>query len=286
MIIDLGSSTIKVYSIGNETPELIRMLPSPLNSDLDIHTKLNEITNALSEFKHHKPTIIATSAARKLAVNHQKELIEKVEKELELELTIIDQDSESTYLREALIGRLHTNKPVMLLNIGGGSTEILTLKDGQTIGKVNLEIGVGTILKQYQDINECVMADNQISEIKSFIQRLLPNKKMKAKIAFYTGGELNYMRLLEYPLVENNLMSDPDHPSIIGSDDFKTKNHEVLSNVTISELKELMPESPDWMNGARACTILAETIFDAFEVDVIIPSDSNTINGFVRMHKG
>ena len=44
-----------------------------------------------------------------------------------------------------------------------------------------------------------------------------------------------------------------------------------------------MPESPGWMFGARACSALAEAICSKYDVEHIIPSNSNLIDGICRV---
>ena len=42
-----------------------------------------------------------------------------------------------------------------------------------------------------------------------------------------------------------------------------------------------MPNNPDWMNGARACSALAQAICMHYSVESIVPSNSNLVDGAV-----
>ncbi len=61
------------------------------------------------------------------------------------------------------------------------------------------------------------------------------------------------MKLANYPLKQNNLFGDEDHPFLIEFEDFKNKNKEIFEKITLKELENLMPENSKWMHGARSC---------------------------------
>lgn len=67
---------------------------------------------------------------------------------------------------------------------------------------------------------------------------------------------------------------------------FQTKNAEIFSDITIKELESLMSDNPKWMHGARACSALAQAIFEQYGIETIIPSNANLIDGVVRYEFG
>jgi len=100
-----------------------------------------------------------------------------------------------------------------------------------------------------------------------------------ANVAIYTGGELNYMRIADYNLSSNPFFDDPKHPSMITLEEYSHDNERIFSVCSLSELQGYMPENPTWMNGARACSVLAQAICSKYGIQYIIPSDSNIIDG-------
>lgn len=87
------------------------------------------------------------------------------------------------------------------------------------------------------------------------------------------------MQITGYGLVANTLFSDPMHPSEISLQMYDERNRQVFDDVSIDELRALMPENPGWMNGARAYSAIAQAICTHYGVDTIVPSDSNLIDG-------
>jgi exopolyphosphatase/pppGpp-phosphohydrolase len=181
----------------------------------------------------------------------------------------------------ALVGKCNLNEPLLLINIGGSSTEFVIMYGKEAIERVNLDFGVGKILIDFPQIND-EFSKVKLEEVVNYVKNLLPSIQNKPKIAFYTGGELTYMKLANYPLKKNNLFKDEDHPFLIELEDFKSKNKEIFEKVSLKELENLMPENPKWMHGARPCSAIAQAICEKYNIEKIIPSDSNIINGIVR----
>jgi hypothetical protein len=190
---------------------------------------------------------------------------------------IVSHDLEAFYLEKAWIGRVADHGPLLVINIGGKTTELIFYRNGM-IGRKLLSIGVGTILQEYSSINE-EYSPISLDRIVDFIRGELPKIDEEFNTAIYTGGELTYMKIAGYALQKNSVFSDNKHPYLIKIDDYCHQNQRVFSNITLTELRNMMPKNPDWMNGARACSALAQAICLHYQVKEIIPSDSNMIDG-------
>jgi len=51
-------------------------------------------------------------------------------------------------------------------------------------------------------------------------------------------------------------------------------------------LESLMSDDPKWMHGARACSAIAQAIFEKYGIATIIPSDANLLDGVARKEFG
>jgi len=107
----------------------------------------------------------------------------------------------------ALVGKCNLNEPLLLINIGGGSTELVVMYGKEAIERVNLDFGVGKILTDFPQIND-EFSKVKLEDVVNYVKNLLPPIQNKPKIAFYTGGELTYMKLANYPLKKNILFED------------------------------------------------------------------------------
>ncbi|MBI2267869.1 MAG: hypothetical protein HYU80_00270 [Candidatus Blackburnbacteria bacterium] len=288
LLIDLGSSSVKAYTYNKPNLKLACTKSIPFKegfsekgiSEINKTDLLNFLRKLKSKHPKVKFCVYATAVFRKLSPIVLKSLVDGIQKVGDIEFRLISPEEESEFLELALVGKYPTNEPILLINIGGGSTE-LVIVNRDSSNHYNIDLGVGSIISEFSNINE-TYSSVTLSRVIEFVTPKLPEIKEKVKIAFYTGGELTYMSLASYTLSKNKLFEDSDHPSIIQTNNFAKRNEEIFSQVTLNELESLMNDNPQWMHGARACSAFAQAICNKYEIETIIPSNSNLINGVIR----
>lgn len=287
--IDIGSSTVKIYR-SDKRFRLIEsksfhfkqnFTPETGLSESDRNAFIKYIKEIQEKFPNEKIKTFATAIFRQISPKAKQELIDLFFQETGLCLNIVSSKLESFYNEMALAGEYSGRKPILLMNIGGGSTELIIKQNNKSIVRYNLEIGVGTVMSGFPFLND-EFSRHKLSYVVESIKENLPDIDLPAEYAIYNGGELTYMELAKYNLINNSIFEDQNHPKMISYKDFIKRNNEIFSKVSLSELENLMPENPRWMHGARACSALAQAIIEHFNVKNIIPSDSNMINGVIK----
>lgn len=290
ILIDIGSATVKVYRIKSNKPELLFTKSISFKKDFDPDRGISqdakqELLDLLIKVRKRYPRssikTYATAIFRKLNQKAKINFIDEIFQKSGIYFNIISHELENFYLEMAMTNQYKSNKELLLVNIGGGSTELVVLKEQILRERHNIDIGIGTVLSEFPGVNNDISSFS-ISEVKEFVKKRLPELTNKVDVAFYNGGELQYMQLVGYSLRANELFEDSDHPFVISLQDFRKKNAEVFSKITLGELESLMPLDPKWMHGARACSAIAQAIFEKYNVNTIIPSNSNLIDGVVR----
>ena len=290
ILIDIGSSTIKIYKSTQEEVSLLVQRTIPFKDGFDSEggisdlakKELFELIDSVKEENKSLPIkIYTTGIFRKLTDAARISFIDEFFERTGLLFNIISQDLENFYFEMALAGKCQLNEPILLINIGGGSTELVVMYGKEAVERKNIDLGVGAINTKFPQINE-EMSKITLQEAINFIRENLPDLSNKVKVAFYTGGELNYMQLASYVLKPNRLFKDNDHPSLISVVDFSKRNKEIFEKVFLKELESLMPNNPKWMHGARGCSAIAQAICQRYQIQTIIPFNSNIINGVAR----
>lgn len=292
---DIGSSTIKMYEYKGKKAELIEersiLFKAFFSEESGVSTKnyLNLMTFIRQMKERYTLTmentkILATGIWRRIP-EEQLATLKADFRSLNLEFNVISHEQESRYFAKAMQG-IYDRKKIVMVNMGGKTTELVAYDKGNIVNKKNLDIGVADVLNHYPRINELeekVTVDKAIAYIKT----LLPNEAWEKDFdaAIYTGAELRFQRLTQYPLVENTIFKDNLHPVMVSLDDFKKRNREIVEATKMKDLYELMPTNPGWMEGAKAGVCLAEAIFDWLAIKWIIPSDLNMIEGVVKMEQ-
>jgi exopolyphosphatase/pppGpp-phosphohydrolase len=178
------------------------------------------------------------------------------------------------------VGSYKGKLPILLVNIGGGSVELVVMQEGKVVEKQNLDLGVMSVLQEFPSINENLTPDLAL-EVKDKVKKDIEKFKTSLEWSIYTGGELTYMKLAKYKLITNRLFKNANHPLMISMKNFSKRNLGIYFNSTLSDLKKLMKDNPEWMKGAKTCCLMAEAIFEKLEIKYIIPTDVNLIHGVV-----
>jgi exopolyphosphatase/pppGpp-phosphohydrolase len=289
ILIDIGSSTVKVYKLDGKILTLLLAKSIAFKKDFKPKEGISKISKQelfqlIQKIKIQNPSskiyIYATAIFRKFEKKTLLDFKNEFYLKTRIQFKVISQNLENKYLQESLIGKYKGKKKIVLVNIGGGSTELVFVKEGEISERDNIDLGVGNVLSKFPKINED-KSEVSLKKVISFVNTILPKMKNTA-IAFYSGGELTYMQLVGYELEKNLLFKDTSHPSYISIENFIKKNKDIFNKLTLKDLEKLMPQNPTWMHGARACSGLAQAIFEKIGVKTIIPSDANLIDGVVK----
>ena len=290
--IDLGSSTIKVYEYVTELKLLEEhsiYFKNGFSSEEGI-SKENE-TELLNYFKelktkynmvYHNTHIYVTGIFRELTRAKKQEMVKLFNDKLDLHFNIISQGIEAYYLGMAM-KHDYNNKKVMIINMGGKSTELVTFVEGEIADYEYLKIGVADLLNNFPQVNEEVSACS-IEEMNEFVKGKLKDITFDKDYdcAIFTGGEERFEKLTNFNLVPNTLFQDGIHKYMLSLEDYIEGTQKVFDTITLSELYKLMPGNPKWMDGARAGAIIPLAIFELANIKTIIPSDLNLINGVIN----
>lgn len=289
--IDLGSSTIKTYKCEKNVPDLTEektIIFKEYFSEEGISRKnyrelmlyMKQLVQKY-ELNSTNCNIYATGIWRKISKEQSEELRADFS-EIGLKFSVISQDEETFYFEKAMQG-IYNSKKVLMVNMGGKTTELIVYDKGNVIKRENLNIGVAEILNNFPEIND----DNsklKIEDVLNYSLQIIKDKDIDfgCDCGIFTGGELRFQKLVKYNLVPNKIFNDGIHKYMISYEDLEKKNKELLEDITLADLYLLMPSNKKWMDGAKAGAILAQAIFKKANIKYIIPSDLNIINGIVK----
>lgn len=292
---DLGSSTVKFY----EYQEELKLLEEhsiyfknnfTKESGISKENKkeLLEFLKSLKEKYHllyENTHIFVTGIFRELSYQQKQELVKLFNNELDLHFNIISHGIENYYLGKAMEND-YNNKKVLVINMGGKTTELVTFEKNQITKRSNLKIGVADLLNAFPEANENI-AKVTIEEVENFVKEKLNEEVFDQDYdcAIFTGGEERFELLTDFPLEKNTLFADGIHKYMISIEKYIESSKRVFFEITLEQLYELMPQNPKWMDGARLGAILPLAIFHLANIPYIVPSDLNLINGVINDQK-
>lgn len=290
--IDLGSSTIKVYCYEHEL-KLIEEHSIYFKNDFDAEkgiseNNLKELCDYFEEIKskynlkYYNTHIFVTGIFRNLTLERKQDLVKLFNAKFDLHFNIISHGIENYYLAKAMEND-YNNKKVLIINMGGKTTELVTFVGTKITDTKNLDLGVADLLNNFDKVNE-KYSGNSIEEMENFVVDKLSSIDLNKDYdcAIFTGGEERFELLTGFNLIENTLFNDNIHKYMLSLDDYIKGTEKVFNEISMEELYNLMPSNPKWMDGARSGAIIPLVLFKMADVKWIIPSDLNLINGVIN----
>lgn len=290
--IDLGSSTIKVYEYDKELTLLEEhsiyfknnfdkekgISEENLQELCDYFTHLKETYNLKYENTH----IYVTGIFRELSLSKKQELVKLFNDKFDLHFNIISHGIENYYLGKAMDND-YNGKKVLIINMGGKTTELVTFYQNKITDTKNLKIGVADLLNNFDKVNN-PYSGNTIEEMENFIKEKCASLNLDTDYdcAIFTGGEERFELLTGFNLIENTLFHDNIHKYMLSLEDYIKGTEKVFYDISLEELYKLMPGNPKWMDGSRSGAIIPLVLFKLANVNWIIPSDLNLINGVIN----
>ena len=290
--IDLGSSTIKVYCFEDKL-KLVEEHSIYFKNDFDAEkgiseSNLKELCDYFEmikdkyDLKYYNTNIFVTGIFRNLVYEKRVELVKLFNDKFDLHFNIISHGIENYYLAKAMQND-YNNKKVLIINMGGKTTELVTFVGSKITDTKNLNLGVADLLNNFDKVND-KYSGNSVSEMVDFVNERLSNVELEKDYdcAIFTGGEERFELLTGFNLVDNTLFNDKIHKYMLSLEDYIKGTEKVFNEISMEELYALMPSNPKWMDGARSGAIIPLALFKMANVKWIIPSDLNLINGVIN----
>jgi len=290
--IDLGSSTIKTYECEKNVPNLVEektilfkeyFIDEEGISRKNYRELMMYMKELVQKYTLNKDNckIYATGIWRKIS-QEQFETLRSDFNDAGLKFNVISREEETFYFEKAIQG-IYDSKRVLMVNMSGKETELIVYDKGNIMKRKSLNIGVSEILNNFPEIND-ENNNLKLEDVLNYALEIIQGEDIdfNCDCGIFTKGELRFQKLVKYNLVPNKIFNDGVHEYMISYQDLEKKNRELLENITLEELYLLMPGNKKWMDGAKAGAILAQAIFKKANINYIIPSDLNIINGIIK----
>lgn len=196
--IDLGSSTIQVYCYENEL-KLIEEHSIYFKNDFNTlkgisKSNLNELCDYFEKIKsqyglkYYNTHIFVTGIFRNLVPERKQALIKLFNDKFDLHFNIISHGIESYYLAKTMEND-YNNRKVLIINMGGKTTELVTFVGAKITDTNNLNLSDADLLNNFDKVNEH-FSGNTVEEMEKFVANKLSDIDLDKDYdcAIFTGG--------------------------------------------------------------------------------------------------
>ena len=258
--------------------------------------------NTTIEFKKNYKTKIATSDLNKLyeiiekALQYTKNIhvygcsifrnisqeeLEDINKKLygkyKLKIEVVSQEDEAYYTALGCYSEVDYNKNICIFIGGGGSIELIFVKNKKVIDKKYYDFGVVDITNKFDSLKEDIPTVT-FEEVYNYINDLINDIDIEADILILAGGDhLYWYNNAQYELLSNTLYSIENQKYMITRD----MSDKYDKNALITSLDKIRQNSdnPKWFDGSRAMKVITNLISHKVNAKYIIPTKINMEDG-------
>ena len=230
--IDLGSNTIRIVKWDckenkkiAEFEKIIKTADKLVETGEISEDAVTRIIDAINEVKekidfNDKIKAVATEALRR--AKNKDEVIKKIKEATNINFEIITPEQEATYTAIAVENCLrksgYDSKSFLLVDIGGGSTEII-LKHKETILSESFRLGIVTLTQKYKTPDGIKIAVRRKSKyLKEFIDFVF-NTYKKPKIFAASSGTPTSIAALKKGMTYHTYDSEKINGTVITAED-------------------------------------------------------------------
>jgi len=287
-LVDIGSNTMRmnIYKCDNKDINLLFtskqsaglagyvengiMSKKGIKKTIDSLKSFLEIVN---HFEVDKMFVFATAALRN--VYNSESAVSEIENKTGLDIDVISGEQEA---KLDFIGatKLLDLKEGILVDIGGGSTEVVTFKNQNIINAISFPLGSLNSYKMY--VGEILPNKKEIKAIKNHLARELSSLSEigeNYKVLCGVGGSIRAARKL------NNWIYDmPSDNNVISSKDLKSMV-KFLSKGSKEAIDTILQVSPDRIHTILPGMIILNEIVKKYGSEEIVVSDYGVREGYL-----
>jgi exopolyphosphatase / guanosine-5'-triphosphate,3'-diphosphate pyrophosphatase len=259
---------LTITRLGEGVDERRRLLPVPIAR---VRNTLADYRRELEALGATRTLAIGTSAIRD--AENGEAFLGEVEWSYGFETRMLDGREEAAMmLRGVSIGRNGTLEDTLLVDIGGGSTELVIAADGRPPESVSLDMGCVRVTERF------LLSDPPTSEelagAAAFVRQLLPVRPARAAIG--VAGTVTTLATLDLGLAEY----DPErtHGHRIPREALD-RELERLAGMTLAQRLEVSGIEPGRAPVIVAGLVILRGIMDAFDLDEVEVSERDILHG-------
>lgn len=283
-IIEIGSNNTKTHIYENDkaiydNTTTIEFKKNYAKEEKIAKEDLDKLYKLITKAKEYtdKIYVYGCSIFRKL----NKEELNNINKELKakfnIEIEVVSQEQEAKYTALGCYNDIDYKNNICIFIGGGGSIELIFVKDKKIIDTKYYNFGVVDITKKFPSLKDDI-ASCTFDEVYGYIGELITDINKKADVLILAGGDHFYWyNNAEYKLLENSLYKNEKQPSMIT----RKMSDEYDKDALLTSLDRIRNNSdnPLWFDGSRAMKVITNYISHQVDAKYIIPTKINMEDG-------
>lgn len=283
-IIEIGSNNTKTHVYENDkvlydTTTTIEFKKNYAKNEKILEEDLNKLYKVIEQVKNYTDNIYVygCSVFRKLSEEELNTINKDLKDKYNLEVEVVSQEKEAEYTALGCYNDIDYKDNICIFIGGGGSIELIFVKDKKMVDTKYYNFGVVDITKKFPSLKDDI-ASCTFDEVYGYIGELITDINRKADVLILAGGDHFYWyNNAGYKLLENTLYKNKKQPSMIT----RQMSDEYDKDALLTSLDRIRSNSdnPLWFDGSRAMKVITNYISHQVDAKYIIPTKINMEDG-------
>lgn len=283
-IIEIGSNNTKTHVYENDkvlvdTTITIELKKNYTKEEKIVEEDLKKLYKVIEQVKNYTDNIhvYGCSIFRKLSEEELNTINKDLKDKFNLEVEVVSQEKEAEYTALGCYNDINYNDNICIFIGGGGSIELLFVKNKKIIDKKHYNFGVVDITKEFPSLKDDIPTCT-FDEVYNYISTLITDINKTADILILAGGDhLYWYNNAEYKLEKNTLYESSNQPYMFT----KKQSNEYDKDALTTSLNRIRNNSdnPLWFDGSRAMKVITNYISHKVAAKYIIPTRINMEDG-------
>ena len=289
-IIEIGSNNTKTHIYENskviyDKTTTIEFKKNYKNNGLIIDVDLEKLYKEISKALEYTENIhiYGCSIFRNISDTELKQINSNLKDEFNLTIEVVSQEDEAIFTAKGCYENIDYDGPLCIFIGGGGSIELIFVKNKEIFGHKFYNFGVVDITSKYPELKEDI-PNVTFDEVTEYVDSLIGNLEYKATAIVLSGGDhLYWFNTALYKMDDNTLYTSDKQKYMITTEKIDIYDHDMM----ISSLDTIRDRSdnPTWFDGSRAMRIIANLITHKIGADIVIPTNINMEDGLKQKIK-
>ena len=283
-IIEIGSNNTKTHVYQDnkliyENNTTIEFKKNYKSENKIMTSDLNKLENVIEKTLEYtkKVHIYGCSIFRNISEYELESINSILNDKYNLKIEVVSQEDEAYYTAIGCYSDIEYDKNICVFIGGGGSIELIFVKNKEIIDKKFFDFGVVDITNKFDSLKEDIPTVT-FDEVYNYVESLIGNTDINADILILAGGDhLYWYNNAEYELLNNELYSSENQKYMITRDMSDKYDKDAL--VTSLDRIRKNSDNPKWFDGSRAMKVITNLISHKVEAKYIIPTKINMEDG-------
>lgn len=286
-IIEIGSTNTKTNIY--ELDKLVEYKNSTIefknnfykNNKID-ENDLNRLYKVIEEAKKvtNNVNLYGCSIFRNISKEELKEINKKIYEKYSIEIEVLASKDEAKLTALGCYANIEYDKTMCVFVGGGGSIELLFIKNKKIIKEMYFDFEVVDITRKFTSLKNDI-PDNTFYEVNNYISNLIGNIDINCELLILAGGDhIYWYNNAKYDLLKNDLYFSENQKFMLTNE----MNDKYDKDALLTSLDDIRKNSdnPLWFDCSRAMKVITNVISHKVEAKYIIPTKINMELGLLN----